>query len=506
VIHLEVDAEERSFKYTYPKDISSADEQHLLGLVAGGALLILLWVVGICRGCARRRMVKEERARLRRIEDQVNELVKRGPGEPPPPPPVAPQPPPPIDKELIKETNEEDLPSWATEIFPNRLYINPESRLIELVFEEKRGLARLTGFSVQKEGSVHEVDNAPPVHTAPGGFGERLPLGEHLVQPYVMLGESENDPKKRKRLALRAIIVTKTAQGLQWAFSDGPARTVSKGEKYPNYADLQLHHCRTVFSEKGVAKAQALVTCELTFKPGYVPNNKVTYKTRLDANGRLDLILAPDFVTLCEVRGDGIKLDNVPKKPAPTPIDKPKIIEPDVVDPNALTALPTFNKNKAIFMCDVSSSMSSQRDKLREGLRETINRYCASDVNFPHGREFCVVPWGNRTDFPHGQRWLTGQDKSTLLAWANAVDCNQSTNMKQAMEAVANCQIAKTARYIVMMCDGDVNIDEAYLRFIKQRMPELQHVSFVAFGSGAGANMEALAKSNGGAFYKFGRT
>ena len=100
--------------------------------------------------------------------------------------------------------------------------------------------------------------------------------GEHLVQPYVMLGSSVGSTHKRKRLALRALVVTKMKGGLKWRFHDGPERAVAAGEQYPNYIDLQLHVCRTVFADGGAPKANAPATCTLSFMPGYVPGNKVT--------------------------------------------------------------------------------------------------------------------------------------------------------------------------------------------------------------------------------------
>ena len=475
-------------------------------MYAAMSALIVLNMLQLCcvvRCCGRDRRVpadfeKTMQGEVESIQAKLDELLNGHVATPGPPPIAVP-----VDNAIVDDANPEDLPSWVKGIYPDRLYIRPESPLIELVFGSDVD-------SALKEGSVVEVPNGPPVHTAPGGFGEQLTFGDHVVQPFVGLGQSETDPSKRKRLALRAIIVTKTREGLKWQFRDGAQKIVAQGEPYPNYADLQLQHTRTVFADKGVAKANATVRCELTFKGGFVPNNKVSYKKQLDAKGRLELILAPEFVTLCEVHGEGIALPPIkPVAPPPKPITDIAPVEDDVVDHNAPSALPDYKKDKAVFMCDVSGSMGSQIEKLRQGLRDTIERYCTPDSKFPQGRKFSIVLWDNNTEFPHGQTWQQANKKQDLLNWVSSVNSRGGTNMQQSFDNLASSSLAHEVRYIVMMCDGDVNVSDESLRGLKNRgFPELQHVSFVAFGNGTqGApaqRMKELSKVIGqGAFYAF---
>ena len=433
---------------------------------------------------------------VKSMQQKLDQLLKKM-ASPPSMKPIAP---PKIDPRLIPDIPPDDLPSWVKEVYPDRLYIRPDSALIELVYAQP-GEGVLT---VIKEGTVVEV-GGPPKHTAPGGFGGQLPLGETLVQPFVILGQSVMDTTKRTRLALRAILVMKTDAGLQWRFHDQPPRVLKPGEQYPNYADLQLHHCRTEFAFQGRPKANAPVTCTLTFKSGYVAGNKVSYKSQLNAKGQLNVILAPDFVTLCEVQGeDGIQHSEQPKKPPPKPFEDITVPEPTVIDPNALSALPNYCKDRTVFMCDISGSMGEHRSKLHTGLKERIEDYCSA------GKDFVIVPWGSRFHFPHRERWLKPSEKQSLLSWVNTVDCNEGTNMRQAFEGVANSSMKDEIRYIIMMCDGDVNIDEAYLAQLKNRIPNLQHVGFAAFGDAARegtssfARMKALAASTGGGFYQLG--
>ena len=431
------------------------------------------------------------------IQAKLDELKKLAARSPPQMAPIAP---PKIDPRVLPDVDPDDVPSWVKEVYPDRLYIRPESALIELVYAQ----AGESALTVIKQGTVVDV-SGPPVHTAPGGFGGKLPLGETLVQPFVILGQSTTDATKRKRLALRAIFVTKTDAGLQWRFHDEAPRALKPGEQYPNYADLQLHHCRTEFAFQGKPKATAPVTCTLTFKSGYVPGDKVVYKSQLNAKGQLNVILAPDFVTLCEVQGeDGIKHSEPPVKPPIKRFEEISAPEPTVIDPKALSALPNYTKDKAVFMCDVSGSMRQHTSKLHTGLRETIERYCSA------GKDFVIVTWGNRFEFPHGERWQKPLEKQALLGWVNTVECNQGTSMRQAFEGVANSTMKHEIRHIIMMCDGDVNIDVPFLAELKTRIPNLQHVGFAAFGDAArdgnsqGENMMKLAKSTGGGFYKLG--
>ena len=413
------------------------------------------------------------------------------------------------------DTPPEDIPPWVYHD-PRVLYINPPSQLIELVDLTSAGAgAGPSGplrVNATRVGTVEQVSNTPPAHTALTGFGADLPPGDYVVQPYLTLGESISNSGMRERLALKPIIVTKKpTHGLQWRFAEdsGPQPAFDPDRRYPNYVDLQLQRCRTVFSIRGVARSSQPVTCTLTFKPGYVSDNKVSYKSTLDDRGRFEFVLAPDFVTMCEVTGEGFRKKQSASPPAPQPIDKPTPPVPeDHEDEEAATALPNFKHNKTIWMCDVSASMGTHKEKLRQGLRETIQRYCTPELpNFPQGRLFCIVPWGNNTAtasmFPHGQQWLQASDRDMLLEWAGKVETNQGTDMKRAFEAVAASPVAEQARHILVMCDGDANVDEDYLRGLKQRLPQLQHIHFASFKTTdeTQAKMRTLAPCTGGNFF-----
>ena len=68
---------------------------------------------------------------------------------------------------------------------------------------------------------------------------------------------------------------------------------------------------------------------------------------------------------------------------------------------------------------------------------------------------------------------------------------------------MAASPVAEQARHILVMCDGDANVDEDYLRGLKQRLPQLQHIHFASFKTTdeTQAKMRTLAPCTGGNFF-----
>ena len=147
--------------------------------------------------------------------------------------------------------------------------------------------------------------------------------------------------------------------------------------------------------------------------------------------------------------------------------------------------------------------MQSEMGRLLQGVNESIDRYCALDP--PEGRPFAIAVWHVETLWPpQGERWITRADQYELKQWAGSLQANYKTDMAQAVESVASSKLKIDVEHLVIMCDGDINLNSETVRSFRERMPNCRSLSFVAFGRAANHQlMRQLATENNGMFCQF---